>query len=147
MVLGDGVTILSSSAPGTDRSQELTNYSSDVLNSPPQQLSALVVFRTSLSEPERTAAAAVIATSSNRTTPRGTNAAHQASGTFPSAYRQRQRQSSEAITLRCNYFARPERRAVLPQRRRSIHRCSAATRGPRAEYAAQSLYRADLDAG
>ena len=55
VVLGNGVTILSSSAPGTDRSQELTNYSSDVLNSPPQQLSALVVFRTSLSEPERTA--------------------------------------------------------------------------------------------
>ena len=42
VVLGDGVAILDSSAPGTDRSQELTNYSSDALNSPPQQLSALV---------------------------------------------------------------------------------------------------------
>jgi len=96
VVLGDGITLLSSSAPGTDRSQELTNYSSDVLNSPPQQLSALVVLRTSLSEPERTVAAAVIATSSNRTTPRGTNAAHQASA--PPPPRQRQRQSSGVIT-------------------------------------------------
>ncbi len=96
VVLGDGVTILDSSAPGTDRSQELTNYSSDVLNSPPQQLSALVVFRTSLSEPERSAAAAVIATSCNRTTPRGANAAHRASGPLPT--RQKQRPSSGVIT-------------------------------------------------
>jgi ABC-type nickel/cobalt efflux system permease component RcnA len=44
VVLGRGVSILDSSAPGTDRSQELTNYSSDVLNSPPQQLSALVRY-------------------------------------------------------------------------------------------------------
>jgi ABC-type nickel/cobalt efflux system permease component RcnA len=51
VVVGDGVTILDSSASGTDRSQELNNYSSDVLNSPPQQLSALVGYRTSLSEP------------------------------------------------------------------------------------------------
>ncbi len=50
VVLGDGVAILDSSAPATDRSQELTNYSSDALNSPPQQLSALVGFRTSPSE-------------------------------------------------------------------------------------------------
>ena len=100
MVLDDGVTILSSSAPGTDRSQELTNYSSDVLNSPPQQLSALVVFRTSLSEPERAVSAAVIATSSNRTTPRGTNPAHRASEPPPTRppSRQRQRQSSSVIT-------------------------------------------------
>jgi len=53
VVLGDGVAILDSSAPGADRSQELTNYSSDVLNSPPQQLSALVGFRTSPSTPAR----------------------------------------------------------------------------------------------
>jgi ABC-type nickel/cobalt efflux system permease component RcnA len=51
VVLGNGIAILDSSAPGTDRSQELTNYSSDVLNSPPQQLSALVGYRTSPSEP------------------------------------------------------------------------------------------------
>jgi nickel/cobalt exporter len=50
VVLGDGVAILDSSAPSTDRSAELTNYSSDALNSPPQQLSALVGFRTSRSE-------------------------------------------------------------------------------------------------
>ncbi len=51
VVLGEGVTILDSSAPATDRSQELTNYSSDVLNSPPQQLSAVASFRSSFTEP------------------------------------------------------------------------------------------------
>jgi ABC-type nickel/cobalt efflux system permease component RcnA len=44
VVLAGGVAIVDSSAPATDRSQELTNYSSDVLNSPPQQLSALVGY-------------------------------------------------------------------------------------------------------
>ena len=68
VVLGGGVVILNSSAPGADRSQELTNYSSDVLSSPPQQLSAQVGFRTFISEPERTASAAVIGTSSKRPT-------------------------------------------------------------------------------
>jgi len=47
IVVGNGATIMESSAPSTDRSHELTNYSSDLLNSPPQQLSALVDFRTS----------------------------------------------------------------------------------------------------
>ena len=51
VVLGEGVTILNSSAPATDRSQELTNYSIDVLNSPPQQLSAVASFRSSFTEP------------------------------------------------------------------------------------------------
>src|ERR1700728_1587463 len=78
LVQGDRVAILDSSAPGTDRSRELTNYSSDVLNSPPQQLSALVGFRTSLSEPERTSSAAVIGTSSKPTIPHRTTTVHQA---------------------------------------------------------------------
>jgi ABC-type nickel/cobalt efflux system permease component RcnA len=46
VVLGDGVTILDSSASNADRSQELSNYSSDALNSPPQQLSAQVDYKT-----------------------------------------------------------------------------------------------------
>jgi nickel/cobalt exporter len=50
VVLSEGATILDSSAPTTDRSQELTNYSSDALNSPPQQISALVGFSTSPKE-------------------------------------------------------------------------------------------------
>jgi ABC-type nickel/cobalt efflux system permease component RcnA len=50
VVAADGVAILDSSAPATDRSRELTAYSSDALNSPPQQLSAVVGYRTSLSE-------------------------------------------------------------------------------------------------
>jgi ABC-type nickel/cobalt efflux system permease component RcnA len=52
VVIGDGSTILGSTAPDVDRSQELTNYSSDLLNSPPQQLAALVNFRTAAAEPE-----------------------------------------------------------------------------------------------
>src|SRR3984957_12006884 len=76
VVLGGGVVILNSSAPGADGRQERTNYSSDVLNSPPQQLSAQVGFRTSISEPERTASAAVIGTSSRPPIPQRTDTAH-----------------------------------------------------------------------
>jgi nickel/cobalt exporter len=50
VTLGDGAAIFDSSAPNFDRSNELTNYSSDSLNSPPQQLSAVVNFQTSLSQ-------------------------------------------------------------------------------------------------
>src|SRR6202522_153691 len=64
VVLGDGVGILQCSAPGTDRSQELTNYSSDALNSPPQQLSARAGFRTSFREVETSASAEFPATAS-----------------------------------------------------------------------------------
>jgi high-affinity nickel-transport protein len=45
VVSADAVEILRSSAPATDRSLELTNYSSDALNSPPQQRSALIDYR------------------------------------------------------------------------------------------------------
>src|SRR5580692_13212522 len=91
VVLGDGVAILTSSAPATDRSQELTNYSSDALNSPPQQLSALVGFRTSLSETEQRTSAAVIGTSSNRTMSRGINAVNAANPAPPAAHPQAHR--------------------------------------------------------
>jgi nickel/cobalt exporter len=93
VVLSDGVVILNSSAAATDRSQELTNYSSDVLNSPPQQVSAQVGFRTAPFGPEKSTSAAVIGTSSNRTTLQATNTVHQ-----PRTH-QRQRQSSDADTL------------------------------------------------
>ena len=53
VVLGDGSSILENSASAVDRSRELTTYSSDVLNSPPQQLSALVRYETQAVEPER----------------------------------------------------------------------------------------------
>jgi len=79
VVLGDGVTILDSSAPASDRSQELTNYSSDMLNSPPQRLSALVGFRSLPSNPERIATAV---TSSKRIFVHKTNAAQPASATW-----------------------------------------------------------------
>ena len=37
--------LISSSVPQTDRSAELTNYPTDLLNSPPQDLSAAIQFR------------------------------------------------------------------------------------------------------
>ncbi len=69
VVLGNGVAILDSSAPATDRSQELTNYSSDVLNSPPQQLSALVGYRTSPSIAPATAIRTAMKTARRTSTP------------------------------------------------------------------------------
>jgi ABC-type nickel/cobalt efflux system permease component RcnA len=74
VVLGDGAAILDSSAPDTDRSMELTKYFSDALNSPPQQLSALVDFKTA--ESARSSLAAVVGNSSNRTMPVGTSQLH-----------------------------------------------------------------------
>jgi ABC-type nickel/cobalt efflux system permease component RcnA len=41
---GDGVSLVSSSAPATDRSAQLSNYPTDLLNSPPQDLEAAVSF-------------------------------------------------------------------------------------------------------
>jgi ABC-type nickel/cobalt efflux system permease component RcnA len=87
VVQGDGVRILDSSAPSTDRSQELTNYSSDALNSPPQQVSALVGFQTSVSELGRRASVTVTGT-----VPPGTNLSHRA------LVSERQRRSADAIT-------------------------------------------------
>src|SRR5580692_2418232 len=98
VVLGDGVAILDSSAPATDRSQELTNYSSDALNSPPQQLSAVVGFRTSLSGTEKSTSAAVIGSSSRRTMSQGTNAAHQTPAAAHPRAHQGQGRSPGAIT-------------------------------------------------
>src|SRR5262249_36998265 len=44
-VAAPGIGLVQSSVPGTDRSQALTNYPTDLLNSPPQVLEALVLFR------------------------------------------------------------------------------------------------------
>jgi high-affinity nickel-transport protein len=92
VVQGDGTAIVESSAPATDRSHELTAYSSDVLNSPPQQLSALVGYRTSLSEPETSASTAAIGPTSKRTNPSGTKTGQRA------ATLQGQRRSPDATT-------------------------------------------------
>ena len=45
VVVADGVRLLNSSVPSTDRSNELTNYSSDAIASPPQDLAAEVTFQ------------------------------------------------------------------------------------------------------
>jgi nickel/cobalt exporter len=45
IAVGDrGVTLTNSSVPGTDRSRELADYPTDLLNSPPQDLEARIVF-------------------------------------------------------------------------------------------------------
>jgi ABC-type nickel/cobalt efflux system permease component RcnA len=44
-VANPGTMVISSSAPKSDRSAELTNYPTDLLNSPPQDLSATIQFR------------------------------------------------------------------------------------------------------
>jgi nickel/cobalt exporter len=50
VAVADGVRLLNSSAPATDRSGELTSYSSDAVASPPQDLAAEVTFQ-SLDQP------------------------------------------------------------------------------------------------
>jgi ABC-type nickel/cobalt efflux system permease component RcnA len=45
-VAGSGASILSSSVPETDRSSQLNDYPTDLLNSPPQELEAKVAFST-----------------------------------------------------------------------------------------------------
>jgi ABC-type nickel/cobalt efflux system permease component RcnA len=52
VVVGDGVSLLQSNAPQADRSRQLSDYSTDLLSSPPQQLSATVDFRTPDSPPK-----------------------------------------------------------------------------------------------
>jgi ABC-type nickel/cobalt efflux system permease component RcnA len=52
VVVPNGAEVLHSTAPSTDRSNELSNYSTDLLNSPPQQLSAVVEFRTQVGQAE-----------------------------------------------------------------------------------------------
>jgi len=51
---GAGATLVASTAPATDRSRELSDYPTDLLNSPPQDLEARVTFA-----PSATAVAAV----------------------------------------------------------------------------------------
>src|ERR1700678_913293 len=45
VAVGPAASLVSSSAPQTDRSAELSNYPTDLLNSPPQDLSAVIQFR------------------------------------------------------------------------------------------------------
>jgi nickel/cobalt exporter len=46
VVVAEGSRLLTSSAPATDRSKELSNYSTDAIASPPQDLNAEVTFQT-----------------------------------------------------------------------------------------------------
>jgi ABC-type nickel/cobalt efflux system permease component RcnA len=65
-VAGPGITLVRSSVPDTDRSRALTDYPTDLLNSPPQMRQAQVFFR---AERPPQAAAAVEAPASPPTVP------------------------------------------------------------------------------
>src|SRR5262249_38813276 len=77
-VAGPGITLVRSSVPETDRSRALTDYPTDMLNSPPQMRQAQVVFRPEM--PPQTVAAVEapappptalpLLTASRQTTPR-----------------------------------------------------------------------------
>jgi len=88
VVLGDQAVIVTSSAPIVDRSQELTNYSSDALNSPPQQLSASVNYRTLAADPEKTASDSQATTPENRIFQATTSSRRPAAAHAPSPQRQ-----------------------------------------------------------
>src|ERR1700691_5255842 len=45
VAVGPAANLISSSVPQTDRSAQLSNYPTDLLNSPPQDLSAVIQFR------------------------------------------------------------------------------------------------------
>jgi ABC-type nickel/cobalt efflux system permease component RcnA len=111
VVLGDQAEILTSSAPTVDRSQELTNYSSDALNSPPQQLSASVNYRTAAAAPELTASDSQSKTSENRKFQATSSARRTAAAHAPSP--QRQQASFAAISSSGLNGAKPSDRAVV----------------------------------
>jgi nickel/cobalt exporter len=52
---GEGIALITSSVPQRDRSQELTDYPTDLLNSPPQDVEARVAFVRQLPTPDVTA--------------------------------------------------------------------------------------------
>jgi ABC-type nickel/cobalt efflux system permease component RcnA len=55
VAVGPAANLVSSSVPQTDRSAELSNYPTDLLNSPPQDLSAVIQFRYPVSLSKETA--------------------------------------------------------------------------------------------
>jgi high-affinity nickel-transport protein len=110
VVLGDQAEILTSSAPVVDRSQELTNYSSDALNSPPQQLSASVNYRTVAADPEKIASDSQRTMSGNRIF-QATNNSRRTAAHAPSPHRQQG--SLAAITSSGLNEANPSHRAVV----------------------------------
>lgn len=128
VVQGDGTAIVESSAPATDRSHELTAYSSDVLNSPPQQLSALVGYRTSLSEPETGASTTAIGPTSKRTNPSGTKTGQRA------ATPQGQRRSPDATTWADVKDAQSSPSDVVPPVAAHLSPASRAQNTPRSRF-------------
>ena len=102
---------LTSSASVVDRSQELTNYSSDALNSPPQQLSASVNYRNVAADPEKTASDSQSKTSGNRIFQATNNSRRTAAAHAPSLQEQ---QGSFAATPSSGLNeAKPSNRAVV----------------------------------
>jgi nickel/cobalt exporter len=89
-----GVAIRDNSASSTDRSRELTNYSSDALNSPPQQLSAVVGYMTPLSVAQKGDPEKVSGIASGRIVAHGTDMAKH----LPALHRQLRSANSGALS-------------------------------------------------
>jgi nickel/cobalt exporter len=131
VVIGDGVTILNSTAPGTDRSQELTNYSSDSLNSPPQQLAAQVGFSAVLSKPASAVSAG--AAPSGRTISQEKTIA-QAPKMHPLSVTQKQSRTSGAISSNPSDEQSDSNAVTALNRTQSRTACRASTNTPRSRF-------------
>ena len=68
-VANPAVSFVRSSVPQADRSAGLTNYPTDLLNSPPQDLSAAIQFHYPLAPPSRTATAMVASSHAKHVVP------------------------------------------------------------------------------
>jgi nickel/cobalt exporter len=109
-------TLISSSAPQTDRSAGLTNYPTDLLNSPPQDLSATIQFRYPAAPSARAAAALAptppsphrASASSPKGTHRATLAVHSPVVALPQpAARSASVTETEPLRLQANQQATP----------------------------------------
>jgi ABC-type nickel/cobalt efflux system permease component RcnA len=124
---GSGASVINSSAPSADRSQELTNYPTDLLNSPPQALTASVEFRVAAprvqdSEPTRPAVAASRSSTANESAlpkaPTKRNAHTKSAVPVPQAVREQPHQALDqpqsaqlsATPLRANAQSTPRNR-------------------------------------
>ena len=136
VVLGDGAQILNSSAPAADRSLELTTYSSDALNSPPQQLSASVGYRTVAADAGSSASVSTTRTSTNRIVS-GTNKSRQTASAYvppPQRETQPERGSLAAVASFNRNEAEPSNRAFIASTGSPQLRAARAQNTPRSHF-------------
>ena len=84
VLISEEADVRNATASSADRSQELTNYSSDALNSPPQQLSATVDYRISSVEAATRTATSIPKTSRTQPSPAAKASASNPAGSITS---------------------------------------------------------------